>query len=110
MTAEMTVELTIEAMGAGGDGVACIRGEPVYAPFTLPGERVRARIEGGRGRLVEILEASPARAAPVCRHFGQCGGCALQHWRREDYLRWKSGLVAAALRQHGAFHDVDEVV
>ena len=49
----------------------------------------------------EILTASSARAPPPCPHFGTCGGCALQHWRDEDYATWKAGLLEAALRRAG---------
>jgi 23S rRNA (uracil1939-C5)-methyltransferase len=90
-------EIRIEAVGGEGDGVAA---GPVYAPFTLPGERVRVSGAGERRELVELLEASPERAAPPCPHFGVCGGCALQHWEHGPYLDWKVGrLVATLARQ-----------
>lgn len=94
--------LTIEAMGRHGEGIAHDpddpEGAPVYVPFTLPGETVRAAVEGRRGRLLEILRPDPARIAPFCPYFARCGGCAAQHWREEDYRAWKRGLVVAALR------------
>ncbi|MDB5417811.1 MAG: methyltransferase, TrmA family [Phenylobacterium sp.] len=80
------VELSIEAVGGEGDGVAA---GPVFVPFTLPGERVRATGGGERRSLVEVLAASPDRVAPPCPHFGVCGGCALQHWAPAPYLAWK---------------------
>jgi 23S rRNA (uracil1939-C5)-methyltransferase len=89
-----TAELHIEKVGAQGDGIA--RG-PVYVPLTLPGETVRAQVEGDRGELLEILEPSPERIAPVSPHYGECGGCALQHWAAEPYLAWKREQVRLAL-------------
>jgi 23S rRNA (uracil1939-C5)-methyltransferase len=86
-------ELTIEAIGAHGDGVA----EGHYAPFTLPGERVLATIAGDRAEVVELLGASGERVAPPCVHFGDCGGCALQHWAQEPYLVWKVEQLRQAL-------------
>jgi 23S rRNA (uracil1939-C5)-methyltransferase len=80
------VELEIEAVGGEGDGVAA---GPVFVPFTLPGERVRATGGGERRSLVEVLQASAERVAPPCPHFGVCGGCALQHWAPAPYLAWK---------------------
>jgi 23S rRNA (uracil1939-C5)-methyltransferase len=63
----------------------------------LPGERVLAEVSGERGRLLEVLEPSPERVKPPCPHFGECGGCALQHWAREPYLAWKRDQIASAL-------------
>lgn len=62
---------------------------PVYAPFTLPGERVLVRGSGERRELVEVLAPSAERVEPPCPHFGVCGGCALQHWDHAPYLAWK---------------------
>lgn len=80
------VELLIEAVGGEGDGVAA---GPVYVPFTLPGERVRATGGGDRRVLLDVLQPSPQRVEPPCPHFQTCGGCALQHWAHEPYLAWK---------------------
>jgi len=86
--------LRIEAIGAQGDGLAA---GPVYAPLTLPGELVSASLAGERAELVDIIEPSPDRVAAPCRHFGDCGGCALQHWASAPYLAWKAEQVRQAL-------------
>ena len=91
-------QLEILRVGAQGDGVAA---GPVYVPFTLPGERVRARVQAGRGELAEVLAPSPDRQAPPCPHFLACGGCALQHWQAPPYLDWKAGLIREALSREG---------
>jgi 23S rRNA (uracil1939-C5)-methyltransferase len=80
---------------------------PVFLPFTVPGDRVRARLGprrgGGRaGRVVEWLALGPGRAEPPCPHFGQCGGCALQHLDRALYRDAKLAALAAALARVGA--------
>lgn len=80
------VEVTIESIGGEGDGVA--QG-PIFAPFTLPGERVRVSGSGDRRELLEVLAPSPDRVEPPCPHFFACGGCALQHWAHAPYLAWK---------------------
>lgn len=80
------VEVLIEAVGGEGDGIAA---GPLYAPFTLPGERVRLAPGPQRREVEAILEPSPQRVAPPCPHFGVCGGCALQHWEQGAYLAWK---------------------
>lgn len=96
-------ELVIDHVGSQGDGAAT---GPVFVPLTLPGERVRASVEGQRGEVVELLEASPDRIAPACRHFGDCGGCSLQHWRAEPSLAWKAALVRTALERERIEADV----
>jgi len=113
------IELEIIALGARGDGIATLEGTRIIVPGALPGERVRARPERPRGsgrprgpgrgkpegppraRLVDIVVASPDRIAPACRHFGACGGCAVQHLAAESALRWKHALIADALDRRG---------
>jgi 23S rRNA (uracil1939-C5)-methyltransferase len=91
------VELTIETVGGEGDGVAA---GPVFVPFSLPGERVRAQGSGDRRELMEVLAASAERVEPPCPHFFACGGCALQHWAHAPYLAWKvERLVGTLARQ-----------
>ena len=80
------VEVVIETIGGEGDGVAA---GPIYVPFTLPGETVRATGGGERRDLEAVLVASAERVEPPCPHFGVCGGCALQHWDHAAYLAWK---------------------
>lgn len=80
------VEVLIEAVGGEGDGIAA---GPLYAPFTLPGERVRLAAGPQRREVEAILEVSAQRVSPPCPHFGVCGGCALQHWEHGPYLAWK---------------------
>jgi len=88
------VELSIETVGGEGDGVAP---GPVFVPFSLPGERVRAQGSGDRRELIEVLAASAERVEPPCPHFFACGGCALQHWAHAPYLAWKVERLAGTL-------------
>ena len=99
------VELTVERVGARGDGIAVHDGMPVYLAFTAPGDRVRARLgaprdEGRVGTVVDSL-ARGARQAPPCPHFGACGGCAIQHLPDEAYRALKEEIVQAALERRG---------
>ena len=104
--ADTLIELEIDSLGARGDGVATHDGAKLFVPFTLAGERVRARRIGeDRAALVEILSNSPDRVAPECRHFGTCGGCALQHLDSSAYADWKVAQLRAALAPRG-LHDV----
>lgn len=99
-------ELEISRLGAQGDGIGGAPDVPIYVPYTLPGEIVRADVDGERGRLIEIVRPSAARIAPICRHFTICGGCAMQHLRADDYLAWKREQVKLAFAARG----IDAVV
>jgi len=96
-----TQAIDIARLGAQGDGIADTASGPVFVPYSLPGERVQAELRGERARLIAVVEASPERIAPVCRHFTHCGGCAVQHLRAPAYLAWKRELVAAAFSARG---------
>ena len=97
----MTTAAHILALGQRGEGVTEVDGKRVYVPLTLPGEAVAITIEGERGTLVSILEASAHRITPFCPHFGPCGGCQLQHLDAESYTAFKRGLVEVALSHAG---------
>ncbi len=94
----MSSRFEIRRLGAQGDGVAETETGPVFVPFTLPGEVVTASRLGDRAGLIAIQSASPQRIEPACRHFGACGGCALQHLDHSAYLAWKRDKVVQALR------------
>ncbi|MBN9044430.1 MAG: class I SAM-dependent RNA methyltransferase [Rhizobiales bacterium] len=106
----MTTQVTIRAMGAGGDGVANLPDGQVFVPFTLPGEVANVARDKNRATLIALLEASPERQDPACEHFEACGGCALQHWQDEPYRLWKRELVAAALKGRGIDIELDPLV
>ena len=101
------LELTVEQMGAAGDGTARFDdGGLVFLPQTLPGEVVRARVTGKRGdaRVAQAegwLAESPDRVTPPCIHFPTCGGCVLQHWDLAAYGEWKRGRLVEALARAG---------
>ena len=100
--------LTIESVGAQGDGRARENGALVSVPFTLAGETVRVEGAGDRLKLVEVLAPSPDRGAPACRHFGVCGGCTLQHMGPAPYAAFKRDLILRSLKARGLEADVAE--
>lgn len=107
-TRETTLRIT--RMGARGEGVAAGEDGPVYAPWTLPDEMVRARVAGGRASDVVIESPSTDRVTPPCAHFGRCGGCQLQHWADAPYLAWKRAEVVSALARRRLETPVNEIV
>jgi 23S rRNA (uracil1939-C5)-methyltransferase len=59
---------------------------------------------------VSIDKASHERIEPVCKHFGTCGGCALQHWSLAEYHLWKRSLVVEALAQANVVAPVGDLI
>lgn len=94
-------KLMIEAMSAGGSGLARPSEGLIAVAYSLPGETVMAMVDGERGALQAIIKPSPARVTPFCPHFTLCGGCAIQHWQADAYGAWKRGLVVQALKANG---------
>ena len=100
----------IARIAGQGDGVAETPAGPVFAPLTLPGELVRAEVKDGRAEAVEVLEPSAERVAPVSPHYGDCGGCSLQHWAAEPYLGWKREQVRLALARERIETEIEATV
>jgi 23S rRNA (uracil1939-C5)-methyltransferase len=108
--------VTIQALGAQGDGIVHASDGPIYVPFALPGETVAiARIKS-QGTIMAITKPSPERIEPACRHFGPdglggtCGGCTLQHLSDDPYRAFKRQLVIDALKSKGLTPEVGAVI
>ncbi len=100
----MVERLVIDRLGHRGDGIAGGAAGAIYVSGALPGETVEVEAVAGhpdRRHLIRVEVPSAERIAPICPHFGVCGGCAVQHLRAESYRAWKRDLVVEALRQAG---------
>jgi tRNA/tmRNA/rRNA uracil-C5-methylase (TrmA/RlmC/RlmD family) len=101
------LELQVGSIAGGGGCVGrAPDGKVVFVRHSLPGERVRARITAAtnsylRADAVEVLEASPDRVEPPCRHAGpgRCGGCDFQHVELGAQRRLKAARIAELLGQ-----------
>lgn len=76
--------LTIDNLDAFGQGVARLNGKTYFVTDALPGETVTLKItednrKYAKGLAVKRANDSSERVAPVCPHFGVCGGCQQQH-------------------------------
>jgi 23S rRNA (uracil1939-C5)-methyltransferase len=107
-----TILLDTTAIAHGGEALGHHAGKIVFVPFTLPGERVRARIvdekeRWARAELVEVVTAADDRVEPPCPYFGPglCGGCQWQHIDYERQLALKQEVVADQLRRLGHLPD-----
>ena len=109
----MTERLNIVRLGHRGDGIADTSEGSVYVPYTLPGEIVSVEPVAGhpdRRHLVHVDKASHERTEAFCKHFGVCGGCALQHWSLAEYHLWKRSLVVEALAQANVIAPVGDLI
>jgi 23S rRNA (uracil1939-C5)-methyltransferase len=108
------LDITIEKLIYGGEGLAHHDGATVFVPFVLPAERVAVeeveqKKKFVRGRVERILSASPERVAAHCAHFGVCGGCDYQHIAYEAQLKFKSGILRETLRRIGKIEWAGEI-
>jgi 23S rRNA (uracil1939-C5)-methyltransferase len=100
------IEVRIEKLVYGGEGLARHDGQTVFAPFVLPGETVAVeplerRKKFIRGRVRAVLLPSPERVGAECPHFGVCGGCSYQHMPYPAQLRYKSEILRETLARLG---------
>lgn len=107
-----TFELTIDSIANGGYGVGMRGKQPVFVPYTIPGERLIARpVEQAERHTfaegVKLLDASADRVYPVCPHFGpgRCGRCQWQHISYEAQLLLKQDILADQLGRLGGLSD-----
>jgi 23S rRNA (uracil1939-C5)-methyltransferase len=102
------VEVRIDSLAYGGNGVGRLDGFVVFVRGGLPGDLVRARatkVKRGFAEAIrtELLEPGPDRVEAPCRHFGTCGGCRFQDLGYERQLDAKHGQVRDALVRLGGF-------
>ncbi|MGA9885716.1 MAG: 23S rRNA (uracil(1939)-C(5))-methyltransferase RlmD [Candidatus Acidiferrales bacterium] len=100
------IEITIEKLIYGGEGLAHHDGATVFVPFVLPEERVSAapveqKKKFIRARPERVIAPSVDRVAPRCPHFGVCGGCDYQHIPYEAQLKYKIDILRETLRRIG---------
>lgn len=91
--------VTIQNLGANGEGVAVLDDMPIFIPFALPNEKVKIKIlkvlkNFCYAKLLEVLDSSKDRVEPKCPVFTKCGGCQLQHLDYAKQLEFKRELVA----------------
>ena len=108
-------ELKIAKMISNGCGIGWADGKTFFVPFTCPGETVEIKSAVKEKSFYysedfALLEASPERRRPLCRHYGICGGCSLQHVSYAAQLKIKKAVFAELLKQNGINIDTEPVV
>jgi 23S rRNA (uracil1939-C5)-methyltransferase len=111
------VELWVEKLAYGGEGIARINGFVVFVKGAIPGDRVLAKIVKKRrdyanAVIFELIDPSTERTDAPCPYSGYCGGCNYQHLEYEHQLRYKREQVADSITRVGSLKDirVNEVI
>jgi 23S rRNA (uracil1939-C5)-methyltransferase len=107
---DQEIELTIDSLAYGGNGVARLNGFVVFVRRGLPGDRVRARVTKVQRRhaealATEVLEPGPQRVEAPCAHYPACGGCRFQDLAYEAQIAAKQEQVLDALRRIGGMDE-----
>jgi 23S rRNA (uracil1939-C5)-methyltransferase len=103
---DQELELKIDSLAYGGNGVARLNGFVVFVRRGLPGDTVRARVtkvkrSHAEATALEVVEAGAPRVEAPCVHFPACGGCRFQDLAYEAQLESKATQVADALARIG---------
>lgn len=98
----------ILTIAKGGAGIVRAGEKTVFVPGVIAGETVEYAIAGRlrsawQGKLLRVVQSSPQRVVPPCPHYGDCGGCNLQHMSYGEQLRSKAGILADNLRRIAKF-------
>jgi 23S rRNA (uracil1939-C5)-methyltransferase len=106
------VDVTIDDLAFGGDGVGRLDGYVMFVRGGLPGDRVRVEVTETRARYARgvidaVLAPSPDRVDAPCPYFGRCGGCRLQHLAYPAQLAFKTKQVRDCLQRLGDLRDFE---
>jgi 23S rRNA (uracil1939-C5)-methyltransferase len=106
VTKDQELELHVDSLAYGGNGVARLNGFVVFVRRGLPGDTVRARVtkvkrNHAEAVAVEVVEPSAQRVEAPCAHYPACGGCRFQDLAYEAQLEAKQEQVRDALRRIG---------
>ena len=96
----------MEALDHEAQGIARHGGKVVFVAGALPGETVRARVVRQKAQFdqavtVAVLKPGPSRVVPPCPHFGQCGGCNMQHADPAAQVAFKQRILEDNLARIG---------
>jgi 23S rRNA (uracil1939-C5)-methyltransferase len=107
---DQELELAIDSLAYGGNGVARLNGFVVFVRRGLPGDVVRARVtkvkrNHAEALALEVVRAGAERVEAPCQHYPACGGCRFQDLAYEAQVAAKAEQVADALRRIGGVHE-----
>lgn len=98
------VTLEIDDLDMFGLGIAHKDGKTIFVPNAITNETIEAEIESGKNNIchaknLSIIKKSEFRATPLCKYYGECGGCDLQHLNYEKTLDFKKNQIKLAFKK-----------
>jgi 23S rRNA (uracil1939-C5)-methyltransferase len=108
------LQLLVEKLVYGGDGIGHADGNTVFVPYVLPSEQIRVEVKSRKKKMVwarptEILQPATERVKPACPHYGACGGCHYQHASYAAQVRLKTEILRETLSRMGAVQWTGEI-
>ena len=98
--------ITITDYAAEGKSLARVDGKVIFVSGVIPGDVAdiqlgKSKKDWAEGRAIKIVEPSPNRLTPFCKHFGNCGGCKWQMLPSEKQLEYKQQETEQNLKRIG---------
>ena len=105
---DQELELHVDSLAYGGNGVARLNGFVVFVRRGLPGDTVRARVTKVKRGFAEavaedVVVPGALRVEAPCAHYPACGGCRFQDLAYEAQIAAKHEQVRDALVRLGGF-------
>ncbi len=101
-----TLELDVQSLAFGGQGIARADGFTIFVDRAVPGQKVKVELTEvkkrfAHARRMEIIEHADIEAEPFCPYFGRCGGCLHQDMDYSAQTYWKGKQVRETLKRIG---------
>ncbi len=102
---EQKILLTIKRLGINGEGIGYYKRQAVFVDGAMPPEEVIVKITEVKknyckGEVIKYNVRAKERVKPFCRHYGECGGCQLQHVSYEEQLSFKEEMLKQAIDRY----------
>lgn len=109
--------IQIEGIAAEGKAIARLENKVIFVPYAVPGDIVNIQVTRKKSHYAEatitsIIQPSPMRIQPFCKHFGVCGGCKWQCLPYGEQLKAKQQQVEDALARIGkvSFPNISPII
>lgn len=117
LTKNLIIELEIEKIVFGGEGLGFYEEMAVFVPDTLPGDIIKAKVISSkktysRALVESFVKKSEIRVEPICEQFENCGGCNLMMTDYENQLKLKKDMLEQVMKKIGAADDfnISEII